>query len=117
MIVHRTRTALAWLTTSMLVLALILMPQPGSAQEKCPPTEAKCPPKFVTGLLDLPLSNYYLSGRGVIVENSGVIAEPMLNLFFNLYESDGPVNNVTAMVGIWNSIHSKQRGPATSTIQ
>ena len=71
----------------------------------------QCPPKFVTGLLDLPLSNYYLTPRGVIVENSGVIAQPMLQLFFNLYESDGPVNNVTGMVGIWNSIHSKQRGP------
>jgi hypothetical protein len=86
------------------------MPQPGSAQDKLTP-------KFVTGLLDLPISNYYLTPRGVIVENSGVIAQPVLNLFFNLYESDGPVNNVTGMVGIWNSIHSKQRGPATSTIQ
>ena len=32
-IVHRTRPALAWLTASVLVLTLILMPQPGSAQE------------------------------------------------------------------------------------
>jgi hypothetical protein len=94
----------------MLVLALILMPQPGSAQEKLPP-------KFVTGLLDLPLSNYYLSPRGVLVENSGVIAQPMLQLFFNLYESDGPVSNVTGMVGMWNSIHSKQRGPSSSTVE
>jgi hypothetical protein len=47
-IVHRTRTALAWLTTSVLVLTLILMPQPGSAQDKLTP-------KFVTGLLDLPI--------------------------------------------------------------
>ena len=115
--VHRTRTALAWLTASMLVLALILMPQPGSAQEKCLPKEYKCPPKFVTGLLDLPLSNYYLSPRGVIVENSGVIAQPLLQLYFNLYESDGPVSNVTGMVGMWNSIHSKQRGPDSSTVE
>jgi hypothetical protein len=51
------------------------------------------------------------------VENSGVIAQPVLNLFFNLYESDGPVNNVTGMVGMWNSIHSKKRGPTGSTVQ
>ena len=108
--IQRAHTALAWLTASVLVLALILIPQPGSAQEKLPP-------KFVTGLLDLPLSNYYLTPRGVIVENSGVIAQPVLNLFFNLYESDGPVNNVTGMVGIWNSIHSKQRGPTSSTVE
>ena len=61
-----------------------------------PSQRVQCPPKFVTGLLDLPLSNYYLTPRGVIVENSGVIAQPMLQLFFNLYEGDGPVNNVTA---------------------
>jgi hypothetical protein len=109
-VVQRTHRVLAWLTASVLVCALILMPQPGSAEEKLPP-------KFVTGLLDLPLSNYYLTPRGVIVENSGVIAQPVLQLFFNLYESDGPVNNVTGMVGIWNSIHSKQRGPSTSTIE
>jgi len=94
----------------VLVLTLILMPQPGSAQDKVTP-------KFVTGLLDLNISNYYLTPRGVIVENSGVIAQPVLNLFFNLYEGDGPVNNVTGMVGIWNSIHSKQRGPDSSTVE
>jgi hypothetical protein len=86
------------------------MPQPGSAQDKLPP-------KFVTGLLDLPLSNYYLTPRGVIVEDTGVIAQPMLQLFFNLYEGDGPINNVTGMAGIWNSIHSKKRGPDSSTVE
>jgi hypothetical protein len=83
------------------------MPQPGSAEEKLPP-------KFVTGLLDFNLSNYYLTPRGVIVENSGVIAQPVLNLFFNLYESDGPINNVTGMLGLWNSVHSKQRNFGTT---
>jgi hypothetical protein len=104
--VSRTRTALAWLTTSVLVLTLLLTPQLGAAEDKEPPKE----PPFVTGLLDLNLSNYYLTPRGVIVENSGVIAQPVLQLFFNLYESDGPLSNLTAMVGIWNSVHSKQRG-------
>ena len=108
---HRTRTALAWLTASVLGLALILVPHPGSAQDTLTP-------KFVTGLLDLPLSNYYLTPRGGIVENSGVIAQPLLKLFFNLYDGyDGPLNNVTAMAGIWNSIHSKQRGPDSSTVE
>ena len=51
------------------------------------------------------------------MENSGVIAQPMLQLFFNLYEGDGPINNVTGMAGIWNSIHSKQRGPDSSTVE
>jgi hypothetical protein len=107
---HCTRPALAWLTTSVLVFTLILMPHPGSAQENLPP-------KFVTGLLDLPLSDYHLTPRGLIVENSGVMAQPRLNLFFNLYESDGPVDKVTGMVGILNYLQSKQRGPSSSTVE
>jgi hypothetical protein len=88
---------------SMLVLALMLTPQTGATEDK--------EPSFVSGLLDLNLSNYYLTPRGVIVENSGVIAQPVLLLFFNLYQSEGPLSNVTGTVGIWNSIHSKQRDP------
>ena len=42
---EHTRPVLAWLTISTLVLILILMPHPGSAQDNLPP-------KFVTGLLD-----------------------------------------------------------------
>ena len=98
-----TRTALAWFATSVLVLALVLMPLTGATEDKEPP--------FVTGLLDLPVSNYYLTPRGVIVENSGLIAQPLLVLFFNLYQGNGPISNVTGSVGIWNSIHSKQRDP------
>src|SRR5262245_31715348 len=107
---HRTCPAFVWLAAGVLMLTLILMPRPGSAQENLPP-------KFVTGLLDLPLSNYHLKPSGVIVEDSGVIAQPRLNLFFNLYESDGPVDKVTGMVGMWNSIQSKQRGPSSSTVE
>jgi len=101
-----TRTALVWLATSVLVLALMLTPQTGATEEKEPP--------FVSGLLDLNLSNYYLTPRGVIVENSGVITQPILLLFFNLYQGEGVLSNVTGTVGIWNSIHSKQRDPNNS---
>lgn len=107
---HRTCPALVWLAAGVLMLTLILMPHPGSAQDNLPP-------KFVTGLLDLPLSDYHLKPQGVIVENSGVIAQPRLNLFFNLYESDGPVDKVTGMVGMLNSVQSKQRGPSSSTVE
>jgi hypothetical protein len=110
-IVRHTRTALVWLATSVLVLSIMLTPQTGATEERrC------CDPAFVTGLLDLNLSDYYLTPRGVIVENSGVIAQPVLQLFFNLYESEGPLSNVTGMVGIWNSIHSKHRDPNNSQI-
>lgn len=71
-------------------------------------------PKFVSGVLDFPLSNYYLTPRGIIVEDAGLIAQPSLFLSFNLYESDGPLTNVTATLGIWNSVHTKKSpGPNT----
>lgn len=102
-LVRHTRTTLAWLAASALVLSIILTPHIGATADKEPP--------FVTGLLDLNLSDYYLTPRGVIVENSGVIAQPVLLLFLNFYEGNGPIDSVSGTVGIWNSIHSKQRDP------
>jgi hypothetical protein len=91
----------------MLVLMLVSMPRFGAAEDKEPP--------FITGLLDLPLSNYYLTPRGVIVENAGVTFQPLLLLNANLYQSEGPLTNITATVGVWNSVHSKTRPGTTST--
>ena len=101
---RRTRTALVWLATSMLMLMLMLMPRLSAAEDKEPP--------FITGLLDLPFSNYYLSYRGAITENAGVIFQPLLLLNANLYQGDGPLSNITLTTGVWNSIHSKVRPPA-----
>jgi hypothetical protein len=105
-IVHRARTALAWLATSGLVLAIMLTPHTGATQEKVP---------FVTGVLDLPLSNMYISPRGVLSEDEGLVFQPSLMLSLNFYQADGPINNVTGLVGVWNSIHSKFRGIEADT--
>lgn len=104
---HSRGGRLAWYAVSLFVCALLLMPQAGGAQSQ--------EPAFVSGVLDLPISNYYLTPRGVIVENSGVIAQPSLLLNFNLYQGDGPINAVIGTVGIWNSIHSKQRDPLNAS--
>lgn len=98
---------LAWLATSMLLLTLVLMPRLSAAADKEPP--------FITGLLDLPFSNYYLTPRGVIAEDEGVIFQPLLQLNANLYQGDGPLTNITASAGIWNSVHSKTRVTNTTT--
>ncbi len=98
-VLRRTRIIFAWLAMSLLMS--LLTPHLGAAADKEPP--------FITGLLDLPLSNYYLTPRGVNVENAGVIFQPLLLLNANLYQSDGPLSNITATVGVWNSIHSKNR--------
>lgn len=97
-IVCSSRFTLAALVVSVLLLSTL----PAAHAE-----DAKTP-KFVSGVLDFPLSNYYLTPRGIIVEDEGLIAQPSLFLSFNLYESDGPLSNVTATLGIWNSVHTKK---------
>jgi len=105
-IVRRTRPVLALLAASLLVLSTMLMPQSGATEEKIP---------FVTGVLDLPLTNTYISPRGVISEDEGLVFQPSLTLFLNFYQGDGPITNVTGSVGMWNSVHSKFRGIEADT--
>jgi hypothetical protein len=95
------------LTASVLALATLFTPQIGASQEEDPP--------FISGLLDLSFSNYYLTPRGVIVEDTGVIFQPLLLLFANVYQGEGALTNVTATAGVWNSIHSEQRATDTTT--
>lgn len=103
---RRTRTVFAWLAMSLLMC--LLTPPLGAAEDKATP--------FITGVLDLSLSNYYLTYRGVITENAGVIFQPSLLLTANLYESNGPLSNISFTTGIWNSIHSKRRlAPGSTT--
>jgi len=60
----------------------------------------------ITGDLGVDFVSQYIL-RGLIYENQGVIAQPYLNLNFNLYEGDGFINDVTLVLGIWSSIHSR----------
>lgn len=101
-----TRPACVWLATSVVVLSLMLTPHIGATAEKIP---------FVTGVLDLPLSNTYISSRGVISEDEGIVFQPSLMLSLNFYQGDGPINNVTGLLGMWNSVHSKFRGVEADT--
>jgi hypothetical protein len=88
--------AFALLAAGMLVLASM----PAAQAEE---------PSFVSGVLDFPLSNKYLNPRGLIVEDDGLVFQPSLNLYFNLYQGDGPLSSVTAWLGAWNSVHTKTR--------
>lgn len=48
--------------------------------------------------------------RGLAQENQGFIMQPYAGLTFNLFESDGPVNNISFTFGTWNSLHSGPTG-------
>lgn len=112
-----TRTALAWLATSVVVLSLMFTPHIGAAQDTSIAPAQAAPAKipFVTGVLDLPLTNTYINNRGVISEDKGIVFQPSLMLSLNFYQGDGPISNVSGTLGMWNSVHSKFRGVEADT--
>jgi len=59
----------------------------------------------ITGDLGVNFTSQYIN-RGVVRENQGVIAQPYVDLYFNLYEGEGFINKVSLDLGAWSSLHS-----------
>jgi hypothetical protein len=75
-----------------------------------PPLEAP-PPSLIHGLINLELSNAYITPRGLDVQNKGLVIQPLFLLFFDLYSSkQGPINDVSLTIGDWNSVHTAIAG-------
>lgn len=70
-------------------------------------------PASVRGSLGVTLTNEYLF-RGIPQEDSGVIAQPWLELGFRLHDGDPGdfLRNVELTTGIWNSLHDGPTGSA-----
>lgn len=60
----------------------------------------------ITGDLGVNVVSQYIT-RGLILEDSGFIAQPYADLYFKLYEGEGFLNKITLNLGIWSSIHSE----------
>jgi hypothetical protein len=72
-------------------------------------------PSRVHVLVNLDVSNAYITPRGLNVENQGVIFQPLVLIFWNLYNNpDGFINDVTLTTGVWNSIHTRESGAEPS---
>ncbi|MBL9138852.1 MAG: hypothetical protein JNK85_23490 [Verrucomicrobiales bacterium] len=56
----------------------------------------------VNALLNFEFSTHYLTPRGMIVQDSGLVFQPLVLGFFNLYRGEGFVNNATLVGGVWN---------------
>ncbi|HEY5751951.1 MAG TPA: hypothetical protein VIT21_02280 [Chthoniobacterales bacterium] len=81
------------------------------AKEPKPPVVETPPGLRIHGLLQLEFSDQYITPRGLVVENQGVIFQPLLLLFWNLYASEtGFLNDVTLTTGVWNSWHTRKSG-------
>jgi len=61
----------------------------------------------ITGDLGVDVVSNYIS-KGIVYENQGLIVQPYADLHFRLYKGAGPVNTVTADIGIWNSFHDNK---------
>ena len=69
------------------------------------------PPSRIHALINVDVSDHYITPRGLNVENSGVIFQPLVLIFWNLYSNpDAFLNDVTLTTGVWNSIHTKESG-------
>lgn len=60
-------------------------------------------------LLQNQFSNYYITPRGLIVEDEGMVWQPLLLIFADIYKGspDAFINKVGLTVGIWNSVHTE----------
>ena len=57
-------------------------------------------------------SDKYLTPRGLLVENEGVVWQPLAILLMDLYSADhGFLTDVTLAPGNWASVHSHRDGP------
>jgi hypothetical protein len=56
----------------------------------------------VNALLNFEFSTHYLTPRGMIVQDSGLVFQPLVLGFFNLYRGEGVVNDFTLVGGVWN---------------
>lgn len=68
-------------------------------------------PSRFHALVNLEFSDHYITPRGLDVENQGVVFQPLVLLFLNLYSSkDAFLNDVTLTTGVWNSWHTRKSG-------
>ncbi len=62
------------------------------------------PPSKVHALVNFEFSDKYLTPRGMLVQNEGLVFQPLVLGFANVYsgEKDDFLNSVTVVGGIWN---------------
>ena len=63
-------------------------------------------PKFDV-LLNVEVSDSYITPRGQIVRDNGVTIQPLLLTFINLYEGKGFIDNAKLVAGVWNDFGTK----------
>src|SRR5882762_5226221 len=60
------------------------------------------PTSRVHALVNFEFSDKYLTPRGMIVQNKGLVFQPLVLGFANIYSGESGITDVTAVGGIWN---------------
>lgn len=67
----------------------------------------------VNGLVVMDFSDHYITPRGLNVEDKGVVVEPLVLLFWDVYKPSNPsskLKDLSLTTGVWNSFHSHPSG-------
>jgi hypothetical protein len=65
----------------------------------------------VHGLFNWDFSDHYITPRGLDTENQGIVVQPLLLLFWDLYSSKtAAIDDVSLTTGVWNDWDSHESG-------
>jgi hypothetical protein len=115
---HPKTTRSASKTASHLVLgalAAAALPLAGSTAGAAEGAAPPPPPSRVNALVDLTVTSHYLTPRGMDVDRQGVVFQPLVLAFFNLYQAgdkDAFIKDATFTGGFW-SCYGTHQLPAT----
>lgn len=83
----------------------------GAPSAKTPMATAPESEPWLHALLQVDISDHYITPRGLNVENEGVIFQPLFLMFANLYsDKDGFLQDITFTAGVWSSFHTEESG-------
>lgn len=99
------------ISSALAVLGLAALPLTAGTTVEPAPVEPAAPKLKLNVLLQLDVSDHYITPRGLNVENEGAIFQPLALLFANLYSSETSfISDVTLTAGVWSSIHTERSG-------
>ena len=88
--------------------ASLLLASVALAQDPAQPPAPHVPP-VATGEFGIDFTTQYFF-RGLQQENQGIIAQPWLQLGYELYEGTDSVRGLDLTLGLWNSLHDGPTG-------
>lgn len=72
------------------------------------------PPSKVHALVNFEFSDHYLTPRGMDVQSHGLVFQPLVLGFFDLYHGEHFLNSVTLVGGVWNCFGTGQLPSSTT---